>query len=212
MPQKYVFCHASSRTQAGQIVDRLKAARFISNDISALFADHRTSRDFAQVKHTRASAGTLAGAGVGGAIGGALGWTAGMGVFVIPLFAHLFAAGPMLAALSGAVICAVVGAISGGAISASIPAREPKRDKNRLQNENILISIQTENSAEITRAEVIFAHAGAQDICTTAEADVTDDDRATEIIIYPAASGLKRPGPTRTLCHHDQLLQCSSIL
>ena len=169
-----------SRTQAGQIVDRLIAARFTSNDISALFSDHHSDSEFAQVKHTRAIKGALAGTGVGGV----LGWIAGMGFLAIP------GLGPILAALSGAAIGVVVGGIFGGVIGQGIPAREARRDKTRLQDGNILISVQTENAAETTRAEVIFAHAGAQDICTTVEAAVPEDNRETEIIIYPTKFGL----------------------
>lgn len=188
MSQKYVFCHATSRTQAGQIVDRLKAAHFSSNDISALFGDQPMSRDFAQVKHTRAAESTLAGASIGGVIGAGLGWIAAMGVLAIPGVGPFIAVGTILAVLSGAVMGAVVGGIFGGVIGLGIPAREKKRDKSRLQDGNILISVHTENAAEITHAEVIFAHSGAQDICTTAEAVVTKDDFATEIISYPPRS------------------------
>jgi hypothetical protein len=190
MPLKYVFCHAMSRTQAGQIVDRLIAARFTSNDISALFSDPHKGSDFAPVKHTRAMNGTLAGAGTGGVIGGVLGWIAGMGILAIPVLGPFMAAGPILAALSGAGMGAVVGGISGGVIGLGIPAGDTRHDKTRLQDGNILISVQTENAAEITRAEVIFAYAGAQDICTTVEAAVPEDSCETEIIIYPTKFGL----------------------
>ncbi len=191
MPLQYVFCHAVSRSQAGQIVDRLKAARFTSNDISALFSDHHRDGDFAQVKHTRAMDGTLAGAGTGGVVGGVLGWIASLGILAIPGLGPFIAAGPILAALSGAATGAFVGGISGGVIGMGIPKQEARRDKTRLQDGNILISVQTENAAEITRAEVIFAHAGAQDICTTVEATVPDDNLETEIIHYPTKSGLE---------------------
>jgi ferritin-like metal-binding protein YciE len=50
MSIKSVFCIATSRLQADQIVDQLKDAHFSSNDISALFADQSTNRDFAHEK------------------------------------------------------------------------------------------------------------------------------------------------------------------
>jgi hypothetical protein len=193
MPQKYVFCHATSRTQASHIVDRLKAAQFTSNDISALFDDHHTRRNTARGHRTRASTGILAGTGFGGLIGGALGWTVGMGAWGIPYFAPLVAAGPMLAALSSALVAAIICGIVGGVIGMGVPSREALQEKSKLQDGNILISVQTETPAEITRAEVIFAYAGAQDICTTADPEVASDNQATEIITYPIGSGLRTP-------------------
>jgi hypothetical protein len=54
MSKKSVFCIATSRPQADQIVEQLKKANFSNNDISALFADKGTSHDFAHEKNTRA--------------------------------------------------------------------------------------------------------------------------------------------------------------
>jgi len=193
MSQKSVFCLATSRTQADEIVDQLKAANFSSNDISALFADQHTSHDFAHEKHTKAPEGAVAGAGTGGVIGGALGWIAGIGVLAIPGFGPFIAAGPVMAVLSGAAIGAAVGGIAGGLIGMGIPELEARRYEGKLQDGNILISVHTENAEEITQAEVIFARADAQDICTTGETAVPDDSRATEIITYPTESVLKGP-------------------
>ena len=78
MSNHSVICLASSQSQAEIIVDQLRSAGFSSNDISALFADHGTSRDFAHEKHTKAPEGTAAGASTGGIVGGALGWLAGI--------------------------------------------------------------------------------------------------------------------------------------
>src|ERR1017187_3866526 len=54
MSKKSVFCIATSRNQADQIVEQLKNANFSNNSISALFADKGTSHDFAHEKHTKA--------------------------------------------------------------------------------------------------------------------------------------------------------------
>ena len=113
MSKKSIFCIATSRLQADQIVDQLKSANFSNNDISALFADKGSSHDFAHEKNTKAPEGTVTGAGTGGAIGGALGWIAGIGALAIPGFGPFIAAGPIMAALSGAAIGAAVGGITG---------------------------------------------------------------------------------------------------
>ncbi len=170
MSKKSVFCIATSRAQADQIADQLKAANFSNNDISALFADKETSHDFAHEKNTKAPEGAVTGAGTGGVIGGALGWIAGIGALAIPGLGPFIAAGPIMAALSGAAIGAAAGGIAGGLIGMGIPEIEAKRYEGKLQEGNILISVHTENDDEITRAKDIFTHAGAEDICTTSEA------------------------------------------
>jgi hypothetical protein len=86
MSKKSVFCITTSRDQADRIVDQLKTADFSNNDISVLFHDKGSTRDFAHEKNTKAPEGAIAGAGTGGVIGGALGWIAGI------LFLHLLSA------------------------------------------------------------------------------------------------------------------------
>lgn len=164
-----VLCLATSRAQAEHIVDQLRLAGFSSNDISALFADHGTTRDFAHETHTKAPEGAATGAGTGGVIGGALGWLAGIGAFAIPGIGPFIAAGPILAALSGAAIGATVGGITGCLIGMGIPEIEAKRYEGKLQEGNILIAVHTEDSDEVARAKEIFETAEAVDICTTSE-------------------------------------------
>jgi hypothetical protein len=170
MSKKSVFCIATSRQQADQIVEKLKNANFSNNDISALFADKGTSHDFAHEKNTKAPEGAVVGAGPGGVIGGALGWIAGIGALAIPGVGPFIAAGPIIAALSGVAIGATVGGIAGGLIGLGIPEIEAKRYEGKIKAGNILISVHTDNSAEISRAKDIFTKAGAEDICTTGEA------------------------------------------
>ena len=121
MSKKSVFCIATSRDQADQIVDQLKTANFSNNDISVLFPDKGTTRDFAHEKNTKAPEGAVTGAGTGGVVGGALGWIAGIGALAIPGVGPFIAAGPIIAALSGAAIGAAVGGIAGGLIGLGIP-------------------------------------------------------------------------------------------
>jgi hypothetical protein len=178
MSNKSVFCIATSRDQADRIVDHLKNANFSNNDISALFADKATNRDFAHEKNTKAPEGAVTGAGTGGVLGGALGWIAGIGALAIPGVGPFIAAGPIIAALSGAAIGAAVGGIAGGLIGLGIPELEAKRYEGKIKGGNILISVHTESSEEITRAKDLFTKAGAQDICTTGEASTPKDSRA----------------------------------
>jgi hypothetical protein len=180
MSKKSVFCIATSRTQADQIVEQLKNANFSNNDISALFADKGTSHDFAHEKNTKAPEGAVTGAVTGGVLGGALGWIAGIGALAIPGVGPFIAAGPIIAALSGAAIGAAGGGIAGGLIGLGIPEIEAKRYEGKIKAGNILISVHTEQSAEITRAKDIFTRSGAQDICSTGEASTPGSRKSTE--------------------------------
>ena len=172
MSKKSVFCISTNRVQAEQIVERLKAANFSNNDISALFPDKETSRDFAHEKNTKAPEGAATGAGTGGLLGGTLGWLAGIGALAIPGVGPFIAAGPIMAALSGAAIGAAAGGVAGGLIGMGIPELEAKRYEGKIKQGNILISVHTDDSQEIDRAKTIFKEAGGQDICTTGEASV----------------------------------------
>ena len=169
MSKKSVFCIASSRTQAEAIVDRLKVASFSNSDISVLFPDKDTNRDFAHEKNTKAPEGAVTGAGTGGVVGGALGWLVGIGALAIPGVGPFIAAGPIMAALSGAAIGAAAGGIAGGLIGLGIPELEAKRYEDKVRGGNILISVHADNSDEIKRAKEIFEQGGAQDICSTGE-------------------------------------------
>jgi hypothetical protein len=179
MSKKSVFCITTSRNQADQIVDQLKFANFSNNDISVLFPDKGTSRDFAHEKNTKAPEGAVAGASTGGVVGGALGWVAGIGALAIPGVGPFIAAGPIIAALSGAAVGAAVGGIAGGLIGLGIPEIEAKRYEGKVKAGNILISVHTENSEEIKKAKEIFTRVGAEDICTTGESSTPKENKAS---------------------------------
>jgi hypothetical protein len=201
MSKKSVFCIATNRSQADQIVDHLKNANFSNNDISALFADKDTNRDFAHEKHTKAPEGAATGGATGGVLGGALGWIAGIGLLAIPGVGPFIAAGPIVAALSGAAIGAAVGGVAGGLIGLGIPELEAKRYEGKLKQGNILISVHTDNSAEISRAKDIFVKCKAQDICVTGES-ATPKAKATR-----AATDNNATTETREISETDTTLE-----
>jgi hypothetical protein len=194
MSNKSVICISTSRAQADRIVSELKAANFSNNDISALFADKTTSHDFAHEKHTKAPEGTATGAGTGGVIGGALGWIAGIGALAIPGVGPFIAAGPIMAALSGAAIGATVGGITGGLIGLGIPELEAKSYEGKIKAGNILLSVHTDNTAQIAQARDIFVNARAQDICTTGETTVPKKIKTNNRHTPPA-------NPQRVIAH-----------
>jgi hypothetical protein len=192
MSKKSVFCIATSHNQAEQIVEQLNHANFSNNDISVLFPDKSTTRDFAHEKSTKAPEGAATGAGTGGALGGALGWIVGIGALAIPGAGPFIAAGPIMAALSGSAIGAAAGGIAGGLIGLGIPELEAKRYEGKVKAGNILISVHTEDSKEISCAKEIFTEAGAQDICTTGEASTPGDSRSPDYPPRPVAPSKMR--------------------
>ena len=68
MGKKAVFCIARDVVQAARIVEELKTAGFSNNDISVLFPDKGTSRDFAHEHSTKAPEGETAGGVTGGVV------------------------------------------------------------------------------------------------------------------------------------------------
>ena len=164
-----VFCIASSTTMANTIVDNLKMAGFSDNDISVLFPDKSSTRDFAHEKNTKAPEGATVGATSGGVVGGTLGLLAGIGALAIPGVGPFIAAGPIMAALSGMAVGAAVGGVAGALVGMGIPEIEAKRYENKVKDGNILISAHSENGKEVDRAKDIFKAAGASDIASTSE-------------------------------------------
>ena len=177
MSNKSVYAIAISEGQANQIVDSLTQSGFSSNDISVLFPDKETTHEFSHEKNTKAPEGAVTGAATGGVLGGTLGLLAGIGALAIPGVGPFIAAGPLLAALSGAAAGATVGGIAGGLIGLGIPELEAKRYENRISEGNILISVLTESSDEVSRAKEILERAGAEDISVTGVGEVAPTSR-----------------------------------
>jgi uncharacterized protein (TIGR02271 family) len=170
--KKAVFAIATSEQQASRIVDELKSSGFSKDDVSVIFADKRSSKEFAHEKNTKAPEGATTGAAAGGVLGGALGWLAGAGALAIPGVGPLIAAGPIMAALSGAAIGAATGGIAGGLIGLGIPEYEAKRYESRVREGNILISVHSDNADETRRAKEIFERNSAEDIASAREDEV----------------------------------------
>ena len=172
MSETAVFGIATSETQAARIANDLKGAGFGGDDISVLFPDKAGSRDFAHEQHTKAPEGAAAGAGTGGLLGGGLGWLVGIGSLAIPGVGPFIAAGPIMAALAGAAVGAAAGGLTGALVGLGIPEYEAKQYEGKIKKGNMLISVHTEDRAEVSRAKDIFKKDGAEDISATGEASV----------------------------------------
>lgn len=164
-----VFCIAPSESSANDIVSRLKSSGFADNDISVLFPDKSSTRDFAHETNTKAPEGATVGVGAGGVVGGTLGLLAGIGLLAIPGLGPFIAAGPIMAALSGLGIGAAVGGVAGALIGMGIPELEAKRYEGKVKGGNILISAHADTSEKVKSARRIFEEARATDITSSSE-------------------------------------------
>jgi hypothetical protein len=177
MSKKSVLGTAKNRTQAETIVDNLHSVGFNYDDISVIFLNDDTTRDFAISNQTKAPEGAATGAGIGGVLGGTLGLLAGLGALVIPGLGPLVAAGPIMGALSGAAVGAAVGGIAGGLIAMGIPEYEATIYEGKVREGNVLIAIHTETSEQIKQATDILERDGAENISSVTEAGVTHNSR-----------------------------------
>ena len=172
MSKRAVFCIVSTTTQAERIGNALAAAGFAGDDISVLFPDTTTTRDFGHELHTKAPEGAATGAGTGGLLGGGLGWLVGIGTLAIPGVGPFIAAGPIMAALGGAAMGAAVGGLTGALVGFGIPEYEAKQYEGKILEGNFLISVHAEDSDEVNCAKEIFKREGAHDISYTGEVPV----------------------------------------
>src|SRR6516162_8230618 len=167
--KRSALCLVDTEAQADAIVGKLRSAGFSDNDISVLFPDKGSTRDFAHKKETKMPEGAAVGAGTGGAIGGTIGLLAGIGTLAIPGLGPFIAAGPIVAALSGGAIGVGVGGLTGALVGLGIPEYEAKPYEGKVKEGGILISVHSESNDETKRAKHIFKAAGARDISSAGE-------------------------------------------
>jgi|SRR5581483_3210077 hypothetical protein len=152
-----------------QAVTELKTAGFRNSDISVLFPDARTNKEFAHEKNTKAPEGATTGATSGAVIGGTLGWLAGIGALAIPGLGPFIAAGPIMGLLAGLGTGGAIGGIAGALIGMGIPEYEAKRYEGRVKNGGALLSVHSDSSDWTKRAKEILERTGAQDISSAGE-------------------------------------------
>jgi hypothetical protein len=168
-----------TRAHAEDAVDRLLAAGFRNEDISALLPENEGTKDFAHENNTKAPEGTTTGVVAGGAVGGTLGLLAGIGALAIPGLGPFIAAGPIVGALAGLGAGGVVGGIVGALVGMGIPEYEAKRYEGRIKEGGILLSVHCDNSEWVGRAKDILKDSGAEDISSAGEAsaDFAETDK-----------------------------------
>lgn len=169
-----IYALAKTDVQANTIVTALQSAGFRSDDISVLFPDKSSSRDFAHEKNTKAPEGAVAGGLSGGVLGGALGWMAGIGLLAIPGVGPFIAAGPIMALLGGAALGAAAGGLTGSLIGMGMPEFEAKRYEGKIRDGRILISVHADNSDWTNKAKQVLTDAGAEDVSSASQATAKD--------------------------------------
>jgi hypothetical protein len=181
--KRSALCLVDTEAQADAVVGKLTSAGFSDNDISVLFPDKGSTRDFAHKKATKMPEGATVGASTGGVVGGTIGLLAGIGALAIPGLGPFIAAGPIMAALSGGAIGAGVGGLTGALVGLGIPEYEAKRYEGKVKEGGILISVHSESDDETRRAKDIFKEEGAHDISSSGEAhsDVKAKDVSGDI-------------------------------
>lgn len=167
--KKSVIGIVETRSEAEAIVLKARDAGFFLNDISILFPDQTTTKDFAHENNTKAPEGAVAGGSAGGVIGGTIGLLAGLGALVIPGLGPFVAAGPLMAALSGAAAGVTVGGVTGALIGFGIPEIEAKRYEGKLRGGNILVAIHVDDAEMKDRAEKLLKKFNAHNVTSTSE-------------------------------------------
>lgn len=163
---KAVFGIYKTRVESENAVEALKAAGFLTTDISVLLPKGMGSEEMAHTNETKSPEGAATGAGVGSVLGGTLGLLAGIGALAIPGVGPLIAAGPIMATLAGIGVGGVVGGVSGALIGLGLPEYEAKRYESSIREGGILLSVHVDTSDEIDRAKHVLETTGANDIST----------------------------------------------
>lgn len=137
---KQVTAIFDDRESAAAAVDRLMAAGFSRDDISALMSDATRGRHFDVESSTKAPEGAAVGAGLGGVLGAIAAGVVAIGTVAVP-GVGFFAAGPVVAALAGAGAGGAAGGLMGGLVGLGIPEHEAKLRLDELKKGSILLGV-----------------------------------------------------------------------
>ena len=190
-----VFGIFKDRPHVELAVDEFKRQGFRQNDISVMFPQASSTKEFAHEKATKAPEGAAVGAGTGAALGGTLGWLVGIGALAILGLGPFIAAGPIMAALAGATVGGTVGGLTGALVGMGIPEYEAKRYEGILKKGGILVSVHSDNSEWTDKAKHIFKRLGAEDIDTAGEAsaEIKTDNRGNIVLDEAAKKRTNTP-------------------
>jgi hypothetical protein len=164
MSKKSVFCIATSRNRAEQMIANLRTANFSSKDLSVVFPNRSFLGEPGAKKGTETGPWSVADATHGGAEDVASAW-AGPGTLILAGFGFT-AAGPLLAALNEVNNGAPGSNLTESLIRLGVPVFEAKQYESRVKNGNILIAVFLDDLKAIAQAKGILSETYGENLCT----------------------------------------------
>jgi hypothetical protein len=165
MSKKSVFCIATSRNRAEQMIANLRTANFSSKDLSVVFPNRIFLGEPGAQNDTQIAPRNVADATQGGVEDLASAWT-GPGTLVLACFGRFTAVGPLLAALRQANQGAPGGNLAESLIRLGVPVFEAKQYESRMKNGNILIAVFLDDLKAVAQAEGILSETYGENLCT----------------------------------------------
>lgn len=165
MSKRAIFCIATSRNRAEQILGNLRTAHFPSKDLSVLFLDPGILGESGVEKDTQPGQWSVTRATEGGVEEVALAGPSGPGTLLLAGAGRFTAAGPLLAALGGVTNRATDGGMAASLICLGVPLFEAQQYESRMKNGNILLAVHLEDLGDVARAKGILSESHGENIC-----------------------------------------------
>ncbi|HWD17773.1 MAG TPA: hypothetical protein VHB20_00720 [Verrucomicrobiae bacterium] len=156
---KIVFGTAGTEFQAEAVVNELKVADFLDENISVVLAD-RAALSSRHVAHRA------------GGSRGTLGWLPRIGSVSIPGAGPFIAAGRMLGALNAAAVGSSSHGIADALTGMGLDENDAIRFEKGLRSGSLLIAVQADTDAQAEHARSIFEQAQIRDIVSTVESEL----------------------------------------
>ncbi|MEZ0260894.1 MAG: hypothetical protein ACAH80_07780 [Alphaproteobacteria bacterium] len=159
----HVTATFESRGAAENALIALEQAGIREDQLSMIVTEESRGNKLRVEEKTRADEGAAAGATFGGVTGAILGSVLAAGTIAVPGLS-LVVAGPLAAGLAGLGAGAASGGLIGALIGAGIPEHEAKLYHDEIKNGNILLAVDTDDSAEKNRVEELLRNAKAYNV------------------------------------------------
>lgn len=140
-------------SDASAVVERLRAARISSEDISVISPESEDNRvsDGAEA--------TAAGSGIGAVLGGGAGALAGVGLLAIPGLGPIVATGWFVSTLAGLAAGAVAGGVAGGIVdaltSSGMTAEEAEVYAEAIRRGGTMVTVRVDDSQDALVARLL---------------------------------------------------------
>ena len=197
MENNSAFCIATSRKQAGCMVDGLKASAFTPLEVSVLLP--AIDRDLSAEGSDNEIGAVRLGATESGEASGPLGWVPGYHALDIPGAGLFIAAGWVGEALNHSAARAGLGAIAGALMELGFPETEAVRYEGKLKGGDIVLGARARNAAAQAGAQEIFLAAGARDVCASGPTFTSRLDSSPPAAVWPDSIDVYQKAGARTV-------------